>query len=315
MEFGEWTGGKPSGSRWKQQGGHHVTLRFQDVNYIQYFRYAEYGSEEKAWEAATRRQMEYCIEKKLPIANQHRLVQDLRSNEKWLEVRLTRDKTMLCDIDDLKSVELLRLYAHVGNRTFYAQSTVNGKSVGFHTIITGWKMVDHINRNGCDNRRKNLREATPFINARNRPIDPRNVSGRTGVSHNGTGYCTGWTDFQGNRKWKYFSIFELGEECAFERACDLRAEMEKKFGYHYEEAPDEAEGNLDRRCRHCGAAFGTRWALLVHRRALHPDAVPHALPPVEKPFACPACGVKMRAKRSLSAHVAKKRCPATRRHQ
>lgn len=50
-----------------------------------------------------------------------------------------------------------------------------------HTLITGWALVDHINHDGLDNRRANLRPATQRQNM-------QNMVGR------------------GNRKWRYKGI-------------------------------------------------------------------------------------------------------------
>lgn len=72
-------------------------------------------------------------------------------------------------------------------RTFYARRSVrrpDGKneSILMHRLLLpGAEQVDHINGNGLDNRRANLRAATHSQNQHNRGLQVNNTSGYIGV--------------------------------------------------------------------------------------------------------------------------------------
>ena len=51
-----------------------------------------------------------------------------------------------------------------------------------HTLIAGVKGPDHVNSNGLDNRRINLREASQAQNCANQRLHSNNTSGYKGVS-------------------------------------------------------------------------------------------------------------------------------------
>lgn len=75
--------------------------------------------------------------------------------------------------------------------TCYAKREENHRTILMHAVIAGSSGPDHVNRNGLDNRRINLRRATPAQNVANKPPTRRNTSGYKGVS---------W--HQRGRKWR-----------------------------------------------------------------------------------------------------------------
>lgn len=90
----------------------------------------------------------------------------------------------LIDEEDYELVSPYSWYLHTAG---YAMAHPKGKdriTVLMHRLIMGSdvKLVDHINRNRLDNRRENLRPASPQMNAANRGISKRNKSGYKGVS-------------------------------------------------------------------------------------------------------------------------------------
>lgn len=56
-------------------------------------------------------------------------------------------------------------------------------TLAMHTVITGWDYVDHIDGNGLNNQRSNLRWTTHAENIQNQRVQARSKSGYRGVSY------------------------------------------------------------------------------------------------------------------------------------
>lgn len=126
---------------------------------------------------------------------------------------------------------------------FYAQtSQPDGKSKLMHRMIMGnpnGLVIDHINRNTCDNRKANLRCCKQSENGANANLSSANKSGRKGV-------CLVKDYAPGVDKWKAFIMVNrvnhnLGFFDSFEEAVKRREEAELKFHRHLSQLSLEME--------------------------------------------------------------------------
>ena len=114
---------------------------------------------------------------------------------------------------------------------FYMRSNATKKFPDnqlFHRLVlTGADIVDHRNRNGLDNRKKNLRDGSDGVNNNNQTLHNTNTSGVNGVSFDKTQqrWCANWYE-NGARITKYFSIEKYGsDEKAKQKAIEYRKDM------------------------------------------------------------------------------------------
>jgi len=102
------------------------------------------------------------------------------------KIELTRGKFTLVDDDDYdKFNPNFSWWLFPGRGTDYAITIKSGKSLFLHRAIMNAPkglQVDHINGNGLDNRKENLRLCTATQNKRNVKNNKRNKSGYRGVS-------------------------------------------------------------------------------------------------------------------------------------
>ncbi len=113
---------------------------------------------------------------------------------------------------------------------------VNGKQtlVLAHHIV--WLMhnetlpdiIDHINRDGADNRIKNLREANPLMNSQNQSMFNTNTSGFVGVSY--FRQSGKWkAEIRSNNIHKYLGLFDTPEDAG---EAYMRAKKELHINEH-----------------------------------------------------------------------------------
>ena len=110
-----------------------------------------------------------------------------------------------------------------GSGSGYAQSTINRRTVLMHRMITGASdeyVVDHINHNGLDNRRENLRVCTQSENQANR----RKGEGNSTSIYKGVYYrkdVDRWMAYINNRKKMHYLGYyesEIDAAAAYNRA-------------------------------------------------------------------------------------------------
>lgn len=107
------------------------------------------------------------------------------------KIPLTQGKFALVDDEDYEELVKWKWYAMKSGKTFYAGRSNPKKpfekrkaSIRMHRQLTSpveGMEVDHVNGNGLDNRRENLRVCSRNENQHNRPLQKNNSSGYKGV--------------------------------------------------------------------------------------------------------------------------------------
>lgn len=125
-------------------------------------------------------------------------------------------KYALIDDSDWELVSGYNWY--LTSRGYVATTTKIGKLkkiCKLHTLIFKAPLglqVDHLNRNGLDNRRENLRWCTHAQNQANRSLYKRNTSGYKGVSFHKP--CQKWRAYIGRTPQQYLGVFHTKEDAA-----------------------------------------------------------------------------------------------------
>lgn len=104
------------------------------------------------------------------------------------KIKLTQNKYALVDDEDFDRLNQYRWQAELNGHVWYAKrrDNKNNKNIKMHRVIMktpdGVK-TDHMDRNGLNNQKSNLRICTDSENAWNRKKRIDNISGFKGVSY------------------------------------------------------------------------------------------------------------------------------------
>lgn len=133
------------------------------------------------------------------------------------KIKLTQGKYTLVDDADFEWLNQWKWHAIKNYNKFYALRTEKEKNIRMHRFILNppfKKEIDHINGDGLDNRRENLRICTHSENLKNREKQSNNLSGFKGVCWNKSDKRWVGQIFLKGKKCIYLGFFKTKEEAA-----------------------------------------------------------------------------------------------------
>lgn len=235
----EWVGGRYAGNYRQVNRGNYLARIMKDrKSYCKTF-----DTSEKAIQWLIEKSEEFGM-----IKNKYRLI-----DNEYYEVQLNNDKIFFCDKEDIDIVKQYIWHEKKSKNTSYVYGTESkDKKIIFHRIIkpwgtdNEWKQVDHIDRNGLNNRKLNLRNGDNSINNLNQAQREDNISGKTGVHYSNYDNCwiVQWKEngkrkkksfrvcnnLNNRRKGNYHTLTRTYEE-AKQLAIEFRIKKDKELGY------------------------------------------------------------------------------------
>ena len=263
LQVGEWQGGKHQGSICRE--GRSIVVELQGTRFR--LAIADFADENAATEAAANLRAEQSLSRNL-TKNRYRYVTDPTSQDTWLEVQLSQGRNFICDPIALPLVEKHTWHAVYKGGLWYTKTHAGY----FHKLLTGFRMTDHTDRNGLNNRASNLTTTTPLHNQHNRRISRRNVTGRAGVLYSKDAHA--YKACLGSTATKTFSITKYGNGGAFAHACNARLAWERENDVKSEvgqmEAPPVPTKEMRTyKCPLCNLEYAQSYSLRRHIRIKH----------------------------------------------
>lgn len=134
------------------------------------------------------------------------------------KIPLTQGKFALVDNEDYSTLSKFKWYAHKNGNTYYALGTTPGrhnlrKKLHMHRVILNsnkGQIVDHINGNGLDNRRVNIRSTDARGNSQNREINRKGKLVGAKRTKNGRYESRTWI----NGKYIHLGVFSTEKEAS-----------------------------------------------------------------------------------------------------
>ena len=171
-----------------------------------------------------------CLHKeKAPLNNKNKKKYNTYNFTKGYGVGYTsKGEEFLFDVEDYDKIKNYYWISHTGY--IETQISKSRKHLFLHTLVMNppnGMIIDHINHNTYDNRKKNLRIVTFSQNSFNRKIQENNTSGVTGISYKKN--CNKWVSYiKVNKK-----LIHLGYFKDINDAIKARKEAEEKYFGEY----------------------------------------------------------------------------------
>ena len=187
-----------------------------------------YNNQDECLKGADEYKKQKSDELKL-TSNKYKIILE-HGKPKYLIIQLSKNFVTLCDYSQLEFIKNNNFYVSKSsseNGKQYCFYNEDGNNKRFHGYITGYDMVDHINRYPLDNRSCNLRKTTFMENNRNR-TNTNKTSLMTGVTFNHKDEAwRGRIKINGKEFNKQFAVNTYGYEESKQMAINLRQDQAK----------------------------------------------------------------------------------------